>query len=172
MSWAERGWRAGLAALVLLPALAACQVRPLYAPGPDGVSVAAVLPAIDVAAPETRPEQQFRNALLFRLRGGDEAAPPRYRLDYRMSVVERQVAIEQFTGTPAAYQVSGKLSYVFSDASGQTVLFRDTANAVASYDRSTQEFANVRALQDAQQRVAETLAEIVSGRLAAHLATR
>lgn len=170
MSWAECGKRFGLAALVL--ALASCQVRPLYAPGPDGVSVARILPAIDVAVPETRPEQVFRNALLFRLRGGEGGAPPRYRLDYRMTLVERQVAIEQFTGTPAAYQVAGSLSYAFSNATGEVQLLRDTASAVASYNRSTQEFANVRARQDAEQRVAETLAEIVAGRLAAHLAAR
>jgi LPS-assembly lipoprotein len=170
MSWAEHGRHLALAALAL--ALASCQVRPLYAPGPDGVSVARILPAIEVAEPETRPEQVFRNALLFRLRGAEGGAPPRYRLDYRMRLVERRVAIEQFTGTPAAYQVAGTLSYVFRDASGGAVLVRDDATAFASYDRSTQEFANVRALRDAEQRVAESLAEIVAGRLAARLAAR
>lgn len=170
MSWAKAGRRVGFAALAL--ALAACQVRPLYAPGPDGVSVASVLPAIDVAVPETRPEQVFRNALLFRLRGDETGVPPRYRLDYAMALVERQVAIEQFTGTPAAYQVEGRMQFALRAGATGPVLLSDRVSAVASYDRSTQEFANVRARQDAEQRVAETLAEIVAARLAAHLAAQ
>jgi len=170
MSWVETGRRLGFAALAL--ALASCQVRPLYAPGPDGVSVASVLPAIDVAVPETRPEQVFRNALLFRLRGGDGGDPPRYRLDYALTLVERAVAIEQFTGTPAAYQVEGRMAFVLREGPVGRVLLSDRASAVASYDRSTQEFANVRARQDAEHRVAETLADIAAGRLAAHLAAR
>jgi LPS-assembly lipoprotein len=171
MSWAERGLRLGLVALVL--ALASCQVRPLYAPAPGGMSVASVLPAIEVAAPETRPEQVFRNALLFRLgAGGGDAAPPRYRLDYRLRLSERRVAIEQFTGTPAAYQVEGRMSLILREgATGPTVL-RENVSAVASYDRSTQEFANVRALRDAENRVAESLAEMAAARLAARLAAR
>ncbi len=134
MSWADWGRRVGLAALAF--ALASCQVRPLYAPGPDGVSVAQILPAIEVAAPETRPEQVFRNALLFRFRGGDDGAPPRYRLDYGLALVERSVAIEQYTGTPGAYQVAGRLAYILRDAAGGTVLIQDRASAVASYERS------------------------------------
>lgn len=169
MSWADAP-RLGAAALLLL--LAACQVRPLYAPGPAGTSVASALPAIEVSAPETRPEQEFRNALQFRLRGAEAGAPPRYRLDYGMRLVERRVAIEQFTGTPAAYQVEGRLSYSLRDANEGSVLVRDSATATASYDRSTQEFANVRAQRDAERRVAETLAEMVASRLAAHLAAQ
>ncbi|HEX2258071.1 MAG TPA: LPS assembly lipoprotein LptE [Afifellaceae bacterium] len=170
MSWAERSWRVGLVAVAL--ALAGCQVRPLYAPGPDGVSVASVLPAIDIAPPQTRPEQEFRNALLFRLRGGQEGAPPQYRLEFGIRLAERSVSIEQITGTPAAYQVVGNVSIVLRDGAGGRVLLRDRASALASYDRSTQEFANVRARQDAERRVAETLAEIVAAKLAAHLAAR
>jgi LPS-assembly lipoprotein len=171
MSWAERGLRLGFVALVL--ALASCQVRPLYAPGPGGTSVASVLPAIDVATPETRPEQVFRNALLFRLGAGEgDAAPSRYRLDYRIGLVERRVAIEQFTGTPAAYQVEGRMSFVLREGATGPIVLRDSVAAVASYDSSTQEFANVRALRDAEDRVAENLAEMVAARLAARLATR
>lgn len=171
MSWAEHGLRLGSVALVL--ALASCQVRPLYAPGPSGTSVASVLPAIEVAAPETRPEQVFRNALLFRLgAGGGDAAPSRYRLDYRLRLSERQVAIEQFTGTPAAYQVQGGMSFALREGTTGPVVLQGSVSAVASYDRSTQEFANVRALRDAEDRVAENLAEMVAARLAARLATQ
>lgn len=168
MSWAERGKRLALVALALT--LVSCQVRPLYAPGPGGVSVASVLPAVDVAPPQTRGEQDFSNALLFRMRGGEGGAPPRYRLDYALVLVERRVAIEQFTGTPAAFQVEGRLTYILREGPAGRVLLSDRASAVASYDRSTQEFANVRAREDAEQRVAEALADRVAARIATHFA--
>lgn len=170
MSWAELGRRLALAALAL--ALASCQVRPLYAPGPDGVSVASALPAIDVALPQTRPEQEFRNALQLKLHGEQAGVPPSYRLDYGLRLVERQIGIEQITGTPAAYQVEGNMSFVLRQAAAGPIVLRDSVGAVASYDRSTQEFANVRSARDAERRVAERLAELVAARIAAHLAAR
>lgn len=162
--------RAGLALAVAL--LSGCQVRPLYAPDASGVSARSQLPAIAVDEPVTRPEQVFRNALLFGLRGGGEAASPLYRMNYRMILNVQQLAIEEVTGTPTTYQINGRIAYILEDATTGEALLVDEALATASYDRSSQNFANLRAERDGEDRVATVLASKVETRLATYFAAR
>lgn len=166
MSWPRRV--VALLAMALL--VGACQVRPLYGSAPDGEGARQALPAIAVDAPATRPEQVFRNALLFGLRGGGAGEAPRYGLNYRMVLVEQPLAVQQVTGTPTSYQVVGNVSIILQDTTSGAYLLTDRATAVASFNRSTQNFANIRARRDAEDRVAEALARLVETRLAAYFA--
>jgi len=173
---AARGWP-GMAARMLGLAfaatlLAACQVRPLYAPDASGASARSQLPAIAVDEPVTRPEQVFRNALLFGLRGGGDAAASLYKMNYRMTFDIQQLAIEAVTGTPTSYQVNGRIAYILEDAATGEPLLVDEALATASYNRSSQNFANLRAERDAEDRVATALASRVETRLATYFAAR
>ncbi|WP_224407967.1 LPS assembly lipoprotein LptE [Afifella sp. IM 167] len=149
---------------------AGCQIRPLYAPTPTGQSVQAELRAVDVEPPASRAEQVFRNVLLF---GIDDAvpAPNRYRLTYAMSLSSGSVGIETVTGVPTAYQITATLSYRLTDIESSKTVTDGTIATVASYDRSSQVFANIRAERDAEDRAATTLAGILKSRLAAFLAT-
>jgi LPS-assembly lipoprotein len=161
---------AALAATVL--GLAACQVRPLYGAGPQGASPQHELPAIAVDPPVTRQEQLFRNALNFGLQGGAGAAPARYHLIYRLTIRETDIAVERRTGRPSAYQLNGSVSVLLRDiATGEEIL-GTSVTAIDSYNRSSQSFANVRAERDAEERLVETLAQLVEARLAAFFATR
>jgi len=163
----------GLVGLALaLALLTGCQVRPLYAPDASGVSARAQLPAIAVDEPATRQEQAFRNALMFGLRGGGEAASSLYKMNYRMTFDVQQLAIEAVTGTPTSYQVNGRIAYILEDAATGEALLVDEALATASYNRSSQNFANLRAERDAEDRVATTLASKVETRLATYFAAR
>ncbi|MBK1623412.1 LPS assembly lipoprotein LptE [Afifella marina] len=164
-------WSARRGFLILLAAglVAGCTVRPLYAPDAAGRSVQEELRAIEVEMPTTRPEQVFRNALLFGLQDG-ETVPPQYRLEYTLALNSSSVGIEAVTGVPTAYQLSGRLQYrLFDISTGQQVLGA-VLNTVASYDRSSQAFAKLRAERDAEDRVADTLAGILKTRLASYLA--
>lgn len=175
MSSADRAARGrlGLAALALAVALlAGCQVRPLYAPDASGVSARSELPAIAVDEPVTRQEQVFRNALIFGLRGGGEAAASLYRMNYRMTFDVQQLAIEEVTGTPTTYQIAGRIAYILEDAATGEPLLVDEALATASYNRSSQNFANLRAERDAEDRMATVLARKVETRLATYFAAR
>ena len=163
---------AGLLAAAFVLFAAGCQIRPVYAPGPSGASPQSALPAIAVEAPATRIEQVFRNALLFGLRGGGDGAPPAYALGFRMLVVEQPLAIEPVTGTPAAYQILGSVAFIVRDSGTGAVLFEDRTTSVASFNRSSQNFANIRARRDAEDRLADSLARLVETRLAAFFATR
>ena len=164
------GQMVGLALTLAL--MAGCQVRPLYALDASGVSASAQLPAIAVDEPVTRPEQVFRNTLIFGLRGGGEAASSLYRMNYRMTFDIQQLAIQLVTGTPTSYQLNGRIAYILEDAATGEPLLIDEALATASYNRSSQNFANLRAERDAEDRVATTLASKVETRLATYFASR
>jgi LPS-assembly lipoprotein len=170
MWWRKRGL---VLAAVLFAALslAGCQLRPLYAtsaatPGPQ-----AELPAIDVEPPADRIEQSYRNALLFGLRGGGEAAQARYGLIFRMTVRSQGIAVERGTGTPNAYQLTGGVSFLLKDAASGESVYGASVTAVDTYARSSQDFANTRAFRDAEDRLAKTLAGLTQARLAAYFAT-
>jgi LPS-assembly lipoprotein len=179
MSSADRTGRGvpGLAGRVAglmlsLALLAGCQVRPLYAPDASGVSARDQLPAIVVDAPVTRQEQVFRNVLLFGLRGGGEATSSLYQLNYRMTFDVQQQAIEKVTGTPTTYQIAGRIAYILENAATGEPLLVDEALATASYNRSSQNLANLRGERDAEDRMATDLAHIVETRLATYFAAR
>jgi len=159
--------------LVILGAtlvLAACQIRPLYATSAAGGPQAS-LPAINIEAPATREEQVFRNELLFGLRGGGGGAGTRYGLVYRMTVRETQIAVERGTGTPNAYQLVGGISFLVKDTGTGESVFGASVTAIDTYTRSSQNYANIRARRDAEERLAETLAGLTQARLAAYFAT-
>ena len=160
------------AAALLVLALAACQVRPLYGAGPGAGGAQYDLPAIAVDPPVTREEQVYRNALNFAFRGGSAAAAARYHLVYRLVIRETELAVERRTGTPNAYQLNGSVSFLVEDTSTGRTIVGANVTATASYNRSTQAFANVRARRDAEDRLLQTLAELTEARLAAHFATR
>jgi LPS-assembly lipoprotein len=155
-------------------ALSGCTVRPLYAPAPalGEAGPQADLPAIAVDAPLTREEQVFRNALLFALRGGGEADSPRYSLIYRLTLREQEIAVERVTGTPNAYQLTGGVSFLVKDTATGESLYGSSVTAADSYTRSSQNFSNIRARRDAEDRLAEALAQLAQARLAAYFATR
>jgi len=167
-----------LAALAAGLVLSGCQVRPLYGSGTSSdiaggnSSVRQSLRQIDIADPRDRPEQVFRNALLFNLQGGGGEAETRYRLTYRLVMREQQIGLEEISGTPASYQITGQISYLLEDSDTGDVMMTDKVSAVASYDRSSQNFANVRAQRDGEDRVGNELARLVEIRIASYFAAR
>jgi LPS-assembly lipoprotein len=156
--------------MLALVILAACQIRPLYSTSP-AFSPQADLPAISIDAPVTREEQSYRNALIFALQGGAGEASPRYSLAYRLTIREDEIAVERDTGTPNAYQLTGSVSFLVKELATGASLLGAQVTAIDSYTRSSQNFANVRARRDAEDRLAKTLAELTAARLAAYFAT-
>ena len=170
MSWLSALPRSAIVLAVL--ALTACTLRPLYATGgAAGLGPQADLPAISVADPITREEQVFRNALLFSLRGGGDGEAPRYGLIYRLTIRQQEIAVERGTGTPNAYQLTGGVSFLLKDAADGTSLFGASVTGADTYARSSQNYANIRARRDAEDRLAKNLAELTQARLAAYFAT-
>jgi LPS-assembly lipoprotein len=168
----SRSALAATLALAALIALGGCTVRPLYATTPAGeTGPQSDLPAIDVQTPTTRVEQVFRNNLLFGLTGGADAPDARYGLVYRMTVRSQEVVIERGSGNPNLYQLTGGVSFLLKDVATGESLFGASVTSLDTYTRSSQNFANIRALRDAEDRLAKALALLTQARLAAYFAT-
>jgi LPS-assembly lipoprotein len=165
-----------LAVGALTLGLSAC-FRPLYGPTASGESLPSVLAAIDIdpvttAQPQERVGHYLRSELLYDLNGSGVPAPKRYKLT--MSFVERVQSpiVDTTTGRAQSATLTGEVAYKLTSLDGQTVITSGTATSYATYDRSTQRFASVRAARDADIRLAKTLSEQMRTRLAVALATR
>jgi LPS-assembly lipoprotein len=156
---------------IALTALAGCTVRPLYATTATEAGPQADLPAINVQSPTTRAEQVYRNDLIFGFTGGGDAPDARYGLIYRMTIRQQEIAVERGTGTPNLYQLTGGVSFLLKDISTGNSLFGASVTAIDTYTRSSQNFANIRAERDAEDRLSKTLAQLTQARLAAFFAT-
>ena len=111
------------------------------------------------------------NELIFDFNGSGSQVPPRYALT---------IAVRETVQTPLVDTISGRATAgtVVTDASYKLVSLGDgreiTHGAVfmtASYDRTTQRFADTRAARDAEIRDAKALADQIQTRIAAAMAT-
>jgi len=174
MSSFERGSRglgrqfgpAALAAFAAALFLAACTVQPVYGPAAGGGSVSETLRAIAIGPVDTRVGQVVRNRLAFYFTGGGEPAEPQYRMDLRVTSAEVALGITR-EGSAAAYAVTVTASYTIYRIGSDEIILRETARGTASYDRFSQNFANIRAKRDAENRAAEVAANKVRVRVAA-----
>ena len=163
---------AALAACALV--LAGCQVRPLYGTGPNaaaGQSVVDELRRVAVEVKRERLDQGLMNALIFALRGGAPLEDPRYTLRLIVSKNETELAIRAKTEVPAAKLVGLQVTYTMTENVSGKVLANGTVYRTASYDFSSQRFANLRAARDAEDRAAKAAAEDIRLQLATVLAT-
>ncbi|MHC5655442.1 LPS assembly lipoprotein LptE [Stappia sp.] len=172
-----------LSALVVAAlALGGCQVRPLYGTlsMPAGSpALVQELAAIDIDPVETasdedldRVGQVLRNELIFGFTRGREAAPTRYRLKILIDRPLNEIGVERLADVPSAYTVTVNASYVLSDAATGKTLKTGKAFGSASFDFSSQRFANLRAQRDAENRAAKMVAGDLQTRLAGFFATR
>lgn len=158
-----------LAGLLLSAIAAGCTVQPLYAPsssaGTGSVTpdVKAKLASIKVDDVGTIPAQAVRNRLIFGLSGGaGEPAHPAYHLALGLSTsIKSAVEVDvgdTTEGRPSAGTVRMVSNYALRDKDGKVVA-TGRRQVISSYDRPRQEFANLRAERNAQQRAAEELAQ-------------
>ncbi|PWK76292.1 LPS assembly lipoprotein LptE [Aminobacter sp. AP02] len=160
------------ARMVLLASLAlasACTVRPLYSDGPVSAGAqtgtATQLASINIKPINTRYGQEVRNHLIFMFNGGagQQATAP-YTMDLAVGAINEAALLEQVTtkdDEPTAGTMTLTGTYVITDIKTGKSVARGQRSVTASYDRPRQEFANVRAERDAQNRAARELAELL-----------
>jgi len=178
MSWRDlgmgpRGARGACLAAVLLASSVSGCIRPLYAPLQAGAgNVAADLRAIAIAPIPDRLGHYLGNELVFAFNGTGSKVQPRYRLE----VVLRQTVAAPLIDTVSGHASAGDLvvyaEYRLVPVEGGEPITKGTAMAVASYDRTSLRFANLRAARDAEIRNARTLAEQIQTRVAAAFAAK
>ncbi len=166
-------------ALVLSMAVAGCQVRPLYSAGVVTFSGNPATGAMSVSVNEVtnRYAQEVRNQLIFGLNGGaGEPANALYRLELGITkrIINAADLQIQTAGEnqPTAGGVVLSSNYVLSDAATGTPIASGSRSVTASFDRSRQQFAQVRAERDAENRAARELAEVLKLVIAGELAKR
>ena len=147
---------------VLLTALAACQLRPLYAGGGRG-PVAQSLRSVEIAPIPGRAGWLVRTALEDRL--GESGGAARYRLEVELD--------DQITGfgirsddAVTRERRTLRARYRLVDSSVGTVLVDATAGSDAGIDVVSSEYATVAAEQTALERLSREIADQIVTRLA------
>jgi LPS-assembly lipoprotein len=167
--------RSGVAAvLVTALLLTACGdgstgFRPMYGTASIGGSnVSEKLAAVEIAPVPGRVGQRLRNEMLFQTTGGGGPAVPAYRLEVAIkeSITSTLVKISG-DASGSVYNLDADFRLI-RIADKQVVLQGKSAGR-AGFERFQSIFSNVRARQDAENRVANTVAQDLKTRLAAYL---
>lgn len=161
--------RYALVAFALLGAgfLSACQVRPLY--DSEG-QTAAKLASISFSEATSRVEQEVRNRLIFLTSGGaGEPEKADYSVDLAVTSSVAKLLLINSSDTARAAKVTVSATYSVTRESDRQVLKSGRRSAVALVDYSIQEFANKRAVRDAEDRASRELAELIRADVATAL---
>jgi LPS-assembly lipoprotein len=154
--------------LLLLPLVAGCGLKPLYAGGASG-PVATSLAGISVAPIPERSGWLMRNALIDRLGGEQKNAPYRLEVDLDDDISgfgirgDRSVTRERRTL---------RARYRLVQASSGLVLLDATAGSDAGIDVVSSPCANVAAEQTALERLSKVVADQIVARLALYASSR
>lgn len=156
--------------------LSAC-FRPLYGPTASGESMAGLLASIQVddvsmAQGQERIGHYLRSELIFDLDGSGSPSPKRYRLKMQGSETVQTPIVSSITGRAEAGTIIGTVKYSLENLDGTKIITEGVATSTATYDRSVQRFASLRAARDAEIRLAKVLAEQIKTRLASVLVTK
>ncbi|GBU17468.1 MULTISPECIES: LPS assembly lipoprotein LptE [Methylobacterium] len=167
--------RIGAVALLSLN-LSAC-FRPLYGPTASGEPLGAILASIQVddiamAKDQERIGHYLRSELIFDLDGSGQPSPKRYKLKLQGSESVQTPIVSTQTGRAEAGTIVGTVKFSLENLDGTKIITEGVATSTATYDRSVQRFASLRAARDAEIRLAKVLAEQIKTRIASVLVTK
>lgn len=162
---------ARLAAVALVAGAVSACLRPLYGPTATGEPLKNVLAAIEVRPIETtfnkeRIGHYLRSELVFDLDGTGTPAPKRYKLAVVVRDSLSSPIVDTATGRALSATLNAEADYTLTNFDGTQTIAKGTASASATYERSAQRFAGVRAAREAEIRAAKLLAEQIRTRLA------
>lgn len=158
-----------LLVLAVALGLVACDggFRPLYAPTAAGAYVSERMKEVDFAPIPGRVGQRIRNEMIFQTTSGGSPLPPNYRFEVVLNENLTSTLV-RVTGeaSGAVYSVQASFRLIDKD---KKVVFQGASHARAGFERFESIYSNVRAREDAENRVARTIAEDLKTRLAAYL---
>ena len=173
MSWADLFFhpRRCVWVAALAPLLTGC-FQPLYAPSLLGDGNGSTkLASIEVADIPDRLGHFLHAELQFQLGGGAIPTAPLYQLAITTRQTTQVALVDRNTDRADSASQLVVATYVMRDRDGKIVT-SGTVTAVASYDRSSQQFANLRASRNAEERAAKLLAEQIRIRISAALVSK
>jgi LPS-assembly lipoprotein len=164
-----------LACAAALALSAAGCLRPLYGPTASGERMQDLLAAIEVAEVSAGPQYErlshtLRSELIYDLDGSGQPKPKRFKLTVNATESLQGTIVDTLTGRADSATVIGRATYTLYDSQGKVVT-TGTATQSATYDRTPQRFADVRASRDAEIRLSKLLSEQIKTRIAAALLT-
>ena len=171
MSWSRGPWSKYLGVLVTLAlasALAGC-FQPLYSEAAHP-GLVEDLRAIEVQPIKDRIGHYLGDNLTTNLNGTGQTPTPKYKLTVTLSIGTSTPTVSSLTNVATSATLTGEAKYTLHKADGGALVLTGVADANASYDRSQQRYNDLRAARDAEIRLARSLADEISLRLAAQLA--
>ena len=169
MSWCDRLLRRA-AAPVLLAGVAASLggcFAPLYSS--MGGNLGGELRAIAVDPVPDRLGHYLRDELITALNGTGDRPAPHYRLQLKTSERVQTALVDITTQRAQDATVVTDVTWTLVPVEGGPPVAKGTVTSFATYDRSSQRFANIRAARDAEIRDARTLADQITTQVAAGL---
>ncbi|WP_370676299.1 LPS assembly lipoprotein LptE [Pleomorphomonas sp. PLEO] len=172
--WSSDLLRRGALVLAAGALLAACQVRPVYAPigSPAAGGKPAMVTELASIAIDTQTDrvpQALMNELIFQLRGGSALVAPKYRLHLVLTTGVSELAIRASEDIAVAKLVSLTTTYTLTEIATGRVVTSDNIYTTSPFDVTSQRYANVRAQQDAEERAARAAAADIRLRLSSAL---
>jgi LPS-assembly lipoprotein len=146
--------------------------QPLYGTFSADGNVAAELQAIAIDPIPARLGHYLGNDLIFAFNGTGSHVTPKYRLIVIVRENVQTPLVDTVTGLASAATVVVNAEYRLIPVQGGEPITKGVATVAASYDRTSQRFANIRAARDAEIRDAQTLSDQIHTAVAAALATR
>jgi LPS-assembly lipoprotein len=178
MSSAEMSRRSvirGLSVAGLSALLGGC-FTPLYGDPTvvsGGRNAQASLRELDIPEIGGRNGVVLRNELIYLTQGGGgRAAAPSHILRVNLRVDTVPLVLNTAAGRPSAQAVTLIGDYTITPVGAPQPIHRGSAFATASFDRTAQRLASDRALIEAQERAAKSLAESIVTQVAGWYATR
>ncbi len=162
--------RAALVSLTLGVSLAGC-FQPMYG-GPSGQALVQDFQAIKVEPIPERIGHYLANDLIFALNGTGSTVQPRYRLVVNVKQRVQAPLVDTVSGRATSGMLLVDADYRLLPIAGGPPIASGVAFTTASYDRTSQRFANLRAARDAEIRSARSLADQIRTRLATDLSRR
>jgi LPS-assembly lipoprotein len=157
-----------LAALALSGALAGC-FQPLYSESAHP-GLVEDLRAIEVEPIKDRIGHYLGDNLITELNGTGQTPPPKYRLTVTVSTASSTPTVNALTNVATSATMTAEAHFTLNRVEGGAQVLTGVASANASYDRSQRRYNDLRAARDAEIRLARSLSQDISLRLAALLA--
>ena len=158
------------AALMLLAGCESTGIHPLYASRSGTLQTE--LQAIKVDPIPDRLGHYIGDALQTNFNGTGAVVAPKYHLTVIAKERVQTPLIDTVTARAQAASVITDVTYRLTSLGGGEPITSGTVTSAATYDRSEQRFANIRAARDAEIRDAKTIADQIAQQVAAKLATQ
>jgi len=183
MSWLEhskdgsrllKGAAVAVIASVLGLGVSGCGFHPMYATTPTGGSLVDVMKAVQIAPIPSRVGQRLRNELIFGTTGGGEASAPVYRFDIALRESVRNTLVMN-TGAPTGQILQLDAEFRLIRIKDNETVFKGYDTSEAAYDLTGWSgttgsiYGDTRAVLDAENRAARSLADALKTRVAAFL---